>query len=214
MTEPTACTGTGRRALGTWLWVWMTWGCWSHAGGAQQVWGLRLFVYKLSHVTDAAGPRVSLWTARSRCLKVAGPSRRLVPQGAARPGCSPSMFVAHPSMRVLSSSVMSDSVTPWAVPHQALLSVELSRQEYWSGLPFPPPGDLPNSGIEPRSLALQANSLPSEPPGKSMNTGVGSLSLLWGIFLTQELNRGLLLCRWILYQLSYQGNLEVPYTFP
>ena len=147
MTEPTACTGTGRRALGTWLWVWMTWGCWSHAGGAQQVWGLRLFIYKLSHVTDATGPRVSLWTARSRCLKVAGPSRRLVPQGAARPGCGPSMFVAHPSMRVLSSSVMSDSVTSWAVPHQALLSVELSRQEYWRGLPCPPPGALTHPGL-------------------------------------------------------------------
>ena len=41
-----------------------------------------------------------------------------------------------------------------------------SRQEYWSGLPFPSPGDLPNPGIEPRSPALQADSLPSEPPGK------------------------------------------------
>jgi len=39
------------------------------------------------------------------------------------------------------------------------------KQEYWSGLPFPSPGDLPNGGIEPRSLALQADALPSEPPG-------------------------------------------------
>ena len=53
---------------------------------------------------------------------------------------------------------------------------------------------------------MQANSLPSEPPGKPMNTGVGSLSLLQGIFLTQELNWGLLHCRWILYQLSYEGS--------
>ena len=53
---------------------------------------------------------------------------------------------------------------------------------------------------------LQVDSLPSEPPWKPMNTGVGSLSLLQGIFLTQELNRGLLPCRWILYQLSYQGS--------
>ena len=81
-----------------------------------------------------------------------------------------------------------------------------SRQEYWSGLPCPPPGDLPNPGIEPRSPALQADSLPSEPPGKPRNTGVGSLSLLQGIFLTQELNQGLLHCKWILYQLSYQGS--------
>ena len=48
-----------------------------------------------------------------------------------------------------------------------------SRQEYWSGLPCPPPGDLPNPGIEPRSLALQEDSLPSEPPGKpAMNIGL------------------------------------------
>ena len=46
------------------------------------------------------------------------------------------------------------------------LSMEVSRQEYWSGMPFPSPGDLPNPGIEPRSPTLQADSLPSEPPGK------------------------------------------------
>ena len=44
--------------------------------------------------------------------------------------------------------------------------MEFSRQEYWSGLPFPSPGDLPNPGIEPRSPALQTDALPSEPPGK------------------------------------------------
>jgi len=59
-------------------------------------------------------------------------------------------------------------------------------QEYWSGLPCPPPGGLPNPGIEPRFPTLQADSLPSEPPEKPKNTGVGSLSLLQGIFLTQE----------------------------
>ena len=48
-----------------------------------------------------------------------------------------------------------------------------------------PPGDLSNSGIEPRSSALQADSLPSEPPGKATNTGMGSLPLLQGVFLTQ-----------------------------
>ena len=56
--------------------------------------------------------------------------------------------------------------TPWTIAHQALLSMGFSRQEYWSGLPFPSPGDLPNPGIEPRSLALQADALTSEPPGK------------------------------------------------
>ena len=54
---------------------------------------------------------------------------------------------------------------PWTVAHQALLSVEFSRQEYWSVLPFPSPGELPSPGIEPGSPALQANSLPSKPPG-------------------------------------------------
>ena len=57
-------------------------------------------------------------------------------------------------------------VTPWTVAHQAPPSVGFSRQEYWSGLPFPSPGDLPDSGIEPRSCASQADALPSEPPGK------------------------------------------------
>ena len=57
-------------------------------------------------------------------------------------------------------------MTPWTVVHQAPLSMEFSRQKYWSGLPFPSPGDLPNSGTEPGAPALQADSLPSEPPGK------------------------------------------------
>ena len=56
--------------------------------------------------------------------------------------------------------------TPWAVAHQASPSMGFSRQEYWSGLPVPPPGDLPNPGIEPWSPALQADALTSEPPGK------------------------------------------------
>ena len=55
---------------------------------------------------------------------------------------------------------------PRTVAHQAPLSMGFSRQESWSGLPCPPPGDLPNPGIEPSSLVLQANSLPSEPLGK------------------------------------------------
>ena len=57
-------------------------------------------------------------------------------------------------------------VTPQAVACQASLSMGFSRQEYWSGLPFAPPGDLPNPGIKPMSPALQADSLPTEPPGK------------------------------------------------
>ena len=53
-------------------------------------------------------------------------------------------------------------VTPWTVAHQVPLSMGFSRQEYWSGLPFPSPGDLPNLGIEPGSPALQADASPSE----------------------------------------------------
>ena len=60
--------------------------------------------------------------------------------------------------------------TPWTVANQAPQSTEFSRQEYWSGLPFPSPGDLPNPGIEPGSPALQADALPSEPPGKPVCT--------------------------------------------
>ena len=56
--------------------------------------------------------------------------------------------------------------TPWTVAYQAPPSMGFSRQEYWSGLPFPTPGDLPNPRIEPRSTALQAEALTSEPPGK------------------------------------------------
>ena len=66
---------------------------------------------------------------------------------------------------VLVTQVMSDSVTPWTVAHQAPLSMGFSRQEYWNGLPYGPPEDLPDPGIKPTSLALQADSLPSEPPG-------------------------------------------------
>ena len=64
-------------------------------------------------------------------------------------------------MCLLSCSVMSDSLqTPWTVVCQATLSMEFSRHEYWSGLAFPPPGNLPGPEIEPVSPALQANSLP------------------------------------------------------
>ena len=71
-------------------------------------------------------------------------------------------------------------------------------------------GNLPNPGVEPRSPALQADSLPVEPQGKPKNTGVGSLSLLQQIFLTLESNWGL---RWILYQMSYQGIPVYPVEF-
>ena len=56
-----------------------------------------------------------------------------------------------------SCSVVSDFVTPWTAARQAPLSMGFSRQEYWSGLPFPPPGDLPDPGMEPMSLASPAS---------------------------------------------------------
>ena len=86
------------------------------------------------------------------------------------------------------------------------------RQEYSSGLLCPPPGDLPNPGIKPRSPTLQVASLPSEPLWKPPNTGVCSLSLLQGIFPTQESNQGLLHCRQILYQLIYPGKPYYEYS--
>ena len=67
-------------------------------------------------------------------------------------------------------------MTPWTVACQAPPFMGFSRQEYWSGLPFPSPGDLPNPGIEARSPALQADSLLSEPPGKLKGTCKGTFT--------------------------------------
>ena len=68
---------------------------------------------------------------------------------------------------LVSRSVVSDSfVTPWTAAHQAPLFMEFSRQEYWYGLPFPPPEDLPHPGIKPESPALAGGVFTSELPGK------------------------------------------------
>ena len=69
-------------------------------------------------------------------------------------------------MKVKSLTRVRLFVTPWPVAYQASRSMGFSRQEYWSGLPFPSPGDLPDPGIEPGSPALQADALPPEPSGK------------------------------------------------
>ena len=69
---------------------------------------------------------------------------------------------------VKSFSLVRLFMTPWTVAYQASPSMGFSRQEYWSGVPFPSPGDLPNPGIKPGSPSLQANSLPTEPPGKPL----------------------------------------------
>ena len=63
-------------------------------------------------------------------------------------------------MKVKSLSCVQLFAIPWTVAHQAPLSMGFSRQEYWTGLPFPSPGDLPDPGIEPRSPALQADAYP------------------------------------------------------
>ena len=72
-------------------------------------------------------------------------------------------------VKVKSLSRVQFFAKPWTVAYQAPPSMGFSRQEYWSGIPYPSPGDLPNPGIAPRSPALQEDSLLSEPPGKPLH---------------------------------------------
>ena len=81
-------------------------------------------------------------------------------------------------------------VTPWTVAHQAPPSMEVSRQEFWSGLPCPP-GDLPDPGIEPESPEFWADALPSEPQG---NPNIEMWMLL--IFFIQQISDQCQLCGW------------------
>ena len=78
-------------------------------------------------------------------------------------GCGENRTLLHWKVKVKSLSRVWLFVTPWTVAHQAPPSMGFSRQEYWSGLTFPSPGDLPNPGIEPRCPSSQADSLSSEP---------------------------------------------------
>ena len=71
----------------------------------------------------------------------------------------------HEKVKVKSVSCVQLFSLLWTVAHQAPLSMGFSRQEYWSGLPFPSPGDLTNPGIKPKSPTLQVDSLPAEPLG-------------------------------------------------
>ena len=82
-----------------------------------------------------------------------------------------------PPISVKSFSHIRLFVTLWTVACQAPLSMEFSRQEYWSGLPFPSPGDLPSQGLEPRSPEFQADSLPSEIPGRPNQMGMLKMGL-------------------------------------
>ena len=78
------------------------------------------------------------------------------------------IYILISEVKVKSLSRVRLFVTPWTVAHQAPPSMEFSRQEYWSVLPFPSPEYLPNPRIEPGSPALQADALLSEPPGKPL----------------------------------------------
>ena len=91
---------------------------------------------------------------------------------------------------------MSDFANPWTAVHQVPLSVEFSRQEYWRGLPFPPPGNLLNPGIEPKSPTLQAGSLPSEPPRKAihitlLNKYIINKSLIHNFIINDYINHSI-----------------------
>ena len=99
-------------------------------------------------------------------------------------------------------------VTPWTVACQAPLSMGILQAKIleWVALPSFRGTSQPRDWTQVSHVA--GGFLPAEPPGKPKNTGVGSLSLLQGIFPTQESNLGLLHCKWILYQLSYQGSPE------
>ena len=88
-------------------------------------------------------------------------------------------------LEVKSLSCVRLFATPWTVAYQASLSMGFSRQEYWSGLPFPSPGDLPDPGIKPRSPTLQEDTLPCEPLGKLKQNKKGYPKYWMHIFFCQ-----------------------------
>ena len=94
------------------------------------------------------------------------------------------------------------------LPGSSVHAILQARILEWGAIPFS--RDLPNPGIKPRSPALQVDCLLFEPPGKTKNTGVGSLSFLQWIFLTQELNQGLLHCRRILKRGRWMLAMQIP----
>ena len=97
-------------------------------------------------------------------------------------------------------------VTQWTVARQAPLSVGIPQARILEWVVMSSSRGFSQPRDQTQVSTLQTDSLPAEPQGKPKNTGVGGLSPLQGIFLTQESNRGLLYCRQILYQLSYQGS--------
>ena len=120
--------------------------------------------------------------------------------------CSIDLFFDPYSETAQSCPILCDPMD-CSLPGSSVHGILQARILEWVGRErYPSPGYLSKPGIEHRPSALQADSLPTEPPGKPKNTGVGSLSLLQGIFLIQQLNWDLLHCRWILYCLSHQGS--------
>ena len=103
-------------------------------------------------------------------IERSGPPTRGGPRGALIPGLVCACLVTQ-SARLFE--------TPWTAAHQAPLSMRFPRQEHWSGWPFPPPGDLPNPGMEPGSPASRVHSLPSEPPGGSEWSGANPGLCSW-----------------------------------
>ena len=85
------------------------------------------------------------------------------------------MYIAHDKVKLLNHVLLFEILL--TIAYQVPPFMAFSRQEYWSGLPFPSPGDLPNLGIKPRSSVLWADVLPSEPPGKLENGKMNAKSL-------------------------------------
>ena len=117
------------------------------------------------------------WSARTLTLGFLPPAFSHSPGWLVTTGLLPQLNPLHTLRWVLKGYVFSCFsrirlfVTPRTVAHQAPLSVGFPRQECWSGLPCPPPGDLPDPGIEPASPASQADSLPLAPPRKFLARG-------------------------------------------
>ena len=97
-------------------------------------------------------------------------------------------------------------MTQWTVACQAPLSMGILQASILECLSCPPPGESSQPRDQTQVSRIAADSLPTESPGKTKSSGLGSLSLLWGIFPTKQLNQGLLNCKQILYQLTYQES--------
>ena len=113
------------------------------------------------------------------------------------------------TQKVKSLSQVRLFAAPWTVVHQAPPSMEFSRQESWSGVSFPSPGDLPNPGMEPGSPTLQADTLPSEPPGKKRGLEQMLYTHVHGRFFPSTQKEGII-------QMSidrYVGKQDVIYSY-